>query len=170
MPEALIALGSNVGDRLAFLRKAVGVLAEIVCVRALSAIYETAPMYVTDQPPYLNAAIRIDTNLSPMALLTKLKEIERLVGRHDGRRYGPREIDLDLVGYGALAYRYSDAKKLWLQVPHPRTPERRFVLEPLADIAPEYVLPGLDRVDRLLRQTEGDAETVRRIDDALFPI
>lgn len=170
MPVVLIALGSNVGDRLVHLRTAVSELTRHLTLEKVSFAYETDPMYVTDQPPYLNAAVRAQTSLSPRALLTLLKDLESQIGRQTGRRYGPREIDLDLVAYGALAYSYFDGKKVRLQVPHPRTPERRFVLEPLADVAPEFLLPGLGVVKELLVQTEDQAGTVKRIEDALLSI
>jgi len=170
VPVVLIALGSNVGDRIAHLRTAVKELAANIDVEAVSHAYETAPMYVTDQPPYLNAATQASTNLSPRDLLRLLKELEAKIGRQVGRRYGPREIDLDLVAYGALAYSYFDGKRIRLQVPHPRTPERRFVLEPLSDVAPSFLLPGLGIVRDLLLQTEDQADTVQRIEDALLPI
>lgn len=170
MPDVLIALGSNLGDRLANLRAGVSRLGELVKLTGASAIYETAPMYVTDQPAFLNAAVRGTTGLSPREMLRELKAIEAEIGRHDGRRYGPREIDLDLVGYGAMAYRYSDGDGVRLVVPHPRTPERRFVLQPLADVAREFVLPGLGRVDRLLAQTERQSDTVQPIQDALLQL
>jgi len=170
VPAVLIALGSNVGDRLVHLRSAVAELKEALTLEGVSHGYETDPMYVTDQPPYLNAAVRAQTALSPRDLLRLLKDLEGRIGRQVGRRYGPREIDLDLVAYGSLAYSYFDGRRIVLQVPHPRTPERRFVLEPLADVAPEFVLPGLGVVKNLLSQTENQAGTVKRIEDALLSI
>lgn len=170
VPVVLIALGSNVGDRVSHLREAVRLLSASLTLTGVSAIYETDPMYVTDQPPYLNAAAVAETGLSPRALLALLKDLESRIGRQAGRRYGPREIDLDLVAYGSLSYTYSESRKIRLQVPHPRTPERRFVLEPLADIAPGFNLPGLGVVKNLLSKTEDQAGTVQKIEDALLPI
>lgn len=158
------------GNRLAHLREAVQVLAHRLELVSVSAAYETAPMYVTDQPAFLNAALRARTELSPRALLALLKESERQIGRQVAPRNGPREIDLDLVGYGSLSYQYQEGREIRLIVPHPRTPERRFVLQPLADVAPDFVLAGLGRIDRLLAQTEGQTENVKRIEDALLPI
>jgi 2-amino-4-hydroxy-6-hydroxymethyldihydropteridine diphosphokinase len=168
--DVLVALGSNVGDRLDHLRAAVAELQAAVRIVGASGIYETAPMYVADQAPFYNAALRARTDLAPLALLALLKRIEVSVGRNVRPRNGPREIDLDLVGYGALAYRFSAGSMVRLQIPHPRTPERRFVLQPLSDVAPEFNLPGLGRVSDLLLQTEEQANTVQRIEDALFPI
>lgn len=152
------------------MREAVCSLGFEVAVIAASAVYETAPMYVMDQAPFLNAALLARTTLAPLPLLRHLKEIESAVGRRPGRHYGPREIDLDLVGYGALAYRFADKEGVRLQVPHPRTPERRFVLQPLADVAPNFYLPGLGSVESLLKQTEEQAPSVLRIENALLPV
>ena len=154
MVEILVALGSNVGDSLASLREATGLLAEHLELVAASRIYETAPMYVEDQPPFLNAAVLLHTELSPRELLAKLKELERQIGRQRRQPNGPREIDLDLIAYGSLSYTYVEAKQVRLQVPHPRVAERRFVLQPLADIAPSFELPGIGIVQYLLIQTE----------------
>lgn len=170
MPEVLIALGSNLGDRVSHLCAALEELKSWLVLESVSSVYETAPMYVADQPAFYNAAVRVSTGMAPMAVLGLLKATEAKVGRLTGPRYGPREIDLDLVGYGCLAYRFTDSCGTRLQIPHPRTPERRFVLQPLSDVAPEFELPGLGRVKDLLRQTERQADSVRRIEDALFPI
>lgn len=127
-------------------------------------------MYVEDQPAFLNAATLAETTLSPRALLARLKEIETVIGREARMRYGPREVDLDLVAYGSLAYRFEDAKETRLTVPHPKIAERRFVLQPLYDLAPDFLLPGVGVVRDLLSQTEGQRESVTRSEHALFPI
>ena len=132
-----LALGSNLGDRRANLRAAVDRLGKLVVVEALSALYETEPAYVTDQPRFLNAALRGRTALDPPALLALLKRIERDLGRAPAARYGPRVIDLDILLYGDRSIA-TEA----LTVPHPRMAERPFVLVPLAEIAPELTPPG----------------------------
>lgn len=170
MAEVLIALGSNVGDRLGFLQAAVAELAGFVCLKAASHVYSTDPMYVTDQPDFMNAAVLADTTRSPRNLLCVLKSIEASIGRNITPRNGPREIDLDLVAYGCLIYRYREAGVMKLEVPHPRTAERRFVLQPLADVAPNFVLPGIGSVASLLAQTQSQRESVKRIEDAFLPI
>ncbi len=134
-PVAL-ALGSNVGDRLEALRKAVKALAVYIDIHAASPVYETAPAYVTDQPPFLNAALIGSTKLEPLALLSMVKNIEKEVGRLPTFRYGPRVIDIDILFYGDLVYR-TDA----LTIPHARLQEREFVLRPLSDIAPQWPHP-----------------------------
>ena len=137
MAEIYIALGGNIGDRAAMLTAALARLGESVEIETQSAIYETAPKYVTDQPPFLNMAIRGRTDLAPEALLRALKAIEAELGRTAGPRNGPRPIDLDILFYDALRMDTSD-----LTIPHPRIAERRFVLQPLCDIAPELRHPG----------------------------
>jgi 2-amino-4-hydroxy-6-hydroxymethyldihydropteridine diphosphokinase len=127
-------------------------------------------MYVEDQPTFLNAAVKGETSLSPRALLACLKRIEAEIGRLAGARYGPREVDLDLVAFGSLAYRYEEGHQVRLEVPHPRIAERRFVLQPLNDIAADYVLPGFGVVRDLLGQTEAQAASVTRSEHALLPI
>jgi 2-amino-4-hydroxy-6-hydroxymethyldihydropteridine diphosphokinase len=169
MPEILLALGSNVGDRLANLHAATELLQAHVQLLGASAVYETAPMYVEDQKPFLNAALRAATTLSPMALLKTLKGLEGEVGRSAGQRYGPREIDIDLIAYGCLRYRFRGGARD-LELPHPRVAERRFVLQPLFDVNPDARLPGLGLVRELLQRTSEQAHDVHRIEHALLPI
>ena len=133
MTDVLIALGSNLGDRLANLYAAIDALAPDVTVTARSKIYETDPRYVTDQPRFLNMALAATTALEPAALLRLLKGIEDRLGRKPGLRFGPRLIDLDIVFHGNGIVETPD-----LQIPHPRLAERAFVLRPLADIAPDW--------------------------------
>jgi 2-amino-4-hydroxy-6-hydroxymethyldihydropteridine diphosphokinase len=134
-----LALGSNLGDRRANLAAALARLRERVAVEAISSLYETEPAYVTDQPRFLNAALRGRTALGPAELLAFVKEIERALGRLAGPRFGPRLVDIDLLLYGDVVLATSE-----LIIPHPRMAERPFVLVPLAEIAPELVPPGWD--------------------------
>jgi len=168
--QAIIALGSNVGDRLANLRLAVDLLSKQIEIVKTSHVYETEPMYVENQPAFLNAALISRTDLSPRDLLALLKSLEQEIGRQARQICGPREIDLDLIAYGALSYRYMDGKQTRLLIPHPRIPERRFVLQPVLDVAPKFNLPGLGIVEELLRQTDGQSESVRKVEDAILPI
>lgn len=141
MTTVFLALGSNLGDRLANLGAAIAQLAPAVTVTARSAVYETAPMYVTDQPAFLNMALRGETALPPDALLAHLKSIETGLGRRGGGvRFGPREVDLDILLYGDAVLATAV-----LEVPHPRMAERAFVLRPLADVAAEVRHPVLGR-------------------------
>ena len=132
-----IALGSNLGNRRANLRAAVRDLAPAVRVRAVSALYESDPAGVTDQPPFLNAVVRGETALAPEALLDVTQAIEWTLGRRPGLRWGPRPIDLDLLACGEAVIATPR-----LTLPHPRIGERAFVLRPLADLAPGLRLPG----------------------------
>ena len=148
MGRAYVALGANLGDREAALRLAVAALAGRgdTAVVAISELRETDPVGYVDQPQFLNGAVLLETELGARALLDELLEIERELGRvRDGRRDGPRAIDLDLLLYGD-----ETIDEPGLTVPHPRLHERRFALEPLADLDPELVVPGRGSVSQLL--------------------
>ena len=135
-----IALGSNLGDRAARLDRAVTLLAAAVDVDRRSAIYETAPQYVTDQPAFLNMAVSGVSVLEPHALMAVTQGIESALGRVKTLRFGPRAIDLDILFHGNTVLETPD-----LTIPHPRLAERRFVLLPLADIAPRLRHPVTGR-------------------------
>ena len=148
MTIAYVGLGSNLGDRESTLRRAVAMLGATrdVEVLAMSTLRETEPVGVVDQPRFLNGAVAVETTLGPRELLSLLLAIERELGRdRAGVRWGPRTIDLDLLLYGDEV-RAED----WLQVPHPLVHERRFALEPLAELAPELEIPGHGKVSELL--------------------
>jgi 2-amino-4-hydroxy-6-hydroxymethyldihydropteridine diphosphokinase len=166
VPQVLIALGSNVGDRLHNLRRAVAALTNSLEIQRTSKVYETAPMYVEDQGAFYNAALAAQTELSPVALLSLLKATEEELGREQRMRNGPREIDLDLIAYGQIQYEFWDRGKLRLKLPHPRTPERRFVLQPLYDLDPDINLAGQGMIKKLLVQTDDQASSVHTIDHA----
>lgn len=156
MTAVYLALGSNLGDRTANLETAIAALPPAVDVTGRSPVYESDPQYVTDQPAFLNMALRGDTELEPGDLLRRLKEIEVELGRMPGVRYGPRHIDLDIIFFGD---RIVDAPGL--VIPHPRLAERIFVLKPLSDIAPEVKHPASgETVSRLLAKL-GDRTGVK---------
>ena len=140
-----IGLGSNLGDRESFLRQACENLAttEHLNIARVSAIYETEPWGYREQPAFLNAVARIETSLGPLQLFLAMQRIERQMGRTRQFRWGPREIDLDL-----LLYDKSVVDRPGLTVPHPAMYERGFVLVPLAEIAPGLVLPTGEPIDR----------------------
>lgn len=145
-----IALGSNLGDRAANLAHATDLMDEVIQISAASSIYETPPWGVIDQPRFLNQVIKGCTTLAPINLLYELKAIERLMGRRETVRYGPRIIDLDILLYGQRVIQYNR-----LQVPHPRMLERAFVLVPLAEVSPGLVIPGSGQaVETLLKQID----------------
>jgi 2-amino-4-hydroxy-6-hydroxymethyldihydropteridine diphosphokinase len=148
MPRAYVGLGANLGPREETLERAARLLAETPGVEliAVSSFRDTDPVGVVDQQRFLNGAAAIETRLSPRELLDVLLAIERSLGRvRDGTRWGPRTIDLDLLLYGDDV-----VDEPGLRVPHPRLRERRFVLEPLAELDPELTVPGAGRVLDLL--------------------
>lgn len=140
MSRIYLALGSNLGNRMATLQDAVARLAPAVQVTDISSVYETEPWGVTDQPRFLNMAVGGETDLEPSALLQFVKGIERALGRGETVRYGPRVIDIDILLYDDRIVQADN-----LEIPHPRLSERRFVLVPLAEIAPDVVHPVLQR-------------------------
>ncbi len=145
MEIVFLALGTNLGDRLANLNAALAALPPVVTVLQRSAVYETPPWGVTDQPAFLNMAVKGGTSLAPVALLKALKQLERDLGRVPSVRYGPRLIDIDILFYNDLILETPD-----LTIPHPRLPERAFVLVPLADVAAELIHPVLHESIRAL--------------------
>ncbi|MBV9492217.1 MAG: 2-amino-4-hydroxy-6-hydroxymethyldihydropteridine diphosphokinase [Verrucomicrobia bacterium] len=162
--RAGIALGSNVGDRLANLRQAFRALRSLHqsdCDRLLvSSIYETAPLDCAPGTPwYLNAVAEIETELVPTALLSHLKKVETALGRPSKRpRNAPRTIDLDILYVGDNLMETPE-----LTIPHPRLAGRRFVLMPLAEIVPERILPGQSRSIQQLLQALESTDTVTKV-------
>lgn len=138
MAKVFLGVGTNLGDRWANIDRALEGLAAFAPVVRRSPVYETAPMYVTDQPRFLNLALEVTTELPPEPLLDALKALEAAVGRVPGRRFGERVIDLDILFHGDTVLRTDR-----LEIPHPRLPERAFVLRPLADLAPDLRHPRL---------------------------
>jgi 2-amino-4-hydroxy-6-hydroxymethyldihydropteridine diphosphokinase len=158
--RAVIALGSNLGDRLKNLRDAVSLLRRAgVAADACSSIWETDPV-PPDQPRFLNAVVAGETPLAPEQLLDTLKRIESEMGRTEGRRWGPRTIDLDILFYGEISY---ESERL--TIPHPRIAERAFVLAPLAEVISDP-LPVLNMRASYLLERVG-TEPVRRTAEAL---
>ena len=155
---AYLGLGTNLGSREQNLIRALRSLAMAPAVQFVrsSSIYETAPWGYTDQPSFLNCAVEVRTRRSPAELLELAKGIEGDLGREENFRYGPRLIDIDILLYG------NDTIHLCrpdLQIPHPRMTERAFVLVPLAEIAPQAVVPTLNlSLVRLLELAGGRDE------------
>jgi 2-amino-4-hydroxy-6-hydroxymethyldihydropteridine diphosphokinase len=150
-PTAFVGIGSNLGDREAHLRRAIELLSaeEGIDVTAFSEIRETEPVGPVAQGPFLNGAVRIETELGPRELLDRLLDIEARMGRVRRERFGPRTIDLDLLVYGDEI-----VDEPGLTVPHPRLHERRFALEPLAELDPGLTIPGSGPVSTLLTKLE----------------
>jgi 2-amino-4-hydroxy-6-hydroxymethyldihydropteridine diphosphokinase len=146
--RSFIGLGSNLGDRDAYLRRALDLLRADPSIElvAVSSFRETDPVGFLDQPRFLNAAAALETELTARALLERLLAVERVLGRRrDGPRFGPRTIDLDLLLHGEEV-----VDEPGLTVPHPRLAERGFVLEPLHELEPGLVIPGRGPLAELL--------------------
>lgn len=140
---AYLSLGSNLGDRAANLETAIGHLADLGQVKARSSLYETEPVELERQPWFLNCVVALDTELMPRQLLSRLLAIELKMGRRRIQPKGPRIIDIDILLFGA-----SIVDTATLTIPHPAMHERRFVLEPLAEIAPDIRHPVLKKTVR----------------------
>ena len=142
---AYLSLGSNLGDRQANLRNAIGRLLELGNVVEVSSYYETEPVEFTEQPWFLNCAVAVRTELIPREFLAGILEIERSMGRQRTQPKGPRTIDIDILLYGP-----AHLNTPTLTIPHSAMAERRFVLEPLAEIAPDVKVPLLKKTVREL--------------------
>jgi 2-amino-4-hydroxy-6-hydroxymethyldihydropteridine diphosphokinase len=133
---AYLSLGSNVGDRESQLREAIRRLGSIGRVQLVSSIYETEPVEFTDQPLFLNCVVALETSSTPAHLMQQLLAIEKAMGRERIQKKGPRAIDLDILLFGREVTNTPD-----LTIPHPGMEKRRFVLQPLAEIAPKLRHP-----------------------------
>ena len=149
MTTAYVGLGSNLGDREQLIRAA----AELIGAVRLSTVIETEPWGLEDQPRFLNAVAEVETALEPRAFLVFLLDVELRLGRERiGPRFGPRTIDLDLLLFGDRT-----VDEPGVVVPHPRLHERRFVLEPLAELAPDVEIPGNGTVLAALAGLQSEA-------------
>jgi 2-amino-4-hydroxy-6-hydroxymethyldihydropteridine diphosphokinase len=160
MPSVVyLSLGSNVGDRDAELRDAQARLGAEGRVVAASSFYETEPVEFTDQPWFLNCAIALETTTTPQQLMAAILGIEKEMGRQRLQNKGPRTIDIDILLFGDTAL---DSPQL--TIPHPAMHHRRFVLEPLAEIAPEVLHPVLKKTIRELHDALPQGQVVRKTD------
>lgn len=153
-----LSLGANLGDRESHLRDAIGRLASVGVVQSVSSLYETQPVEFTDQPWFLNCAVALETSASPTRLMQQLLEIEKAMGRQRVQKKGPRTIDIDILLIGDLVMNTLD-----LTIPHPAMQYRRFVLEPLAEIAPSAMHPLLRKTTEELLQELPPDQIVKKL-------
>ena len=154
-----LSLGSNRGEREVFLRRAFDRLRDHPRIDdiAVSGIYESAPLYLSDQPDFLNIAVECAANIEPFSLLKLVARIEKELGRKRVIRNGPRVIDIDILFFGDQVIRSPE-----LEIPHPRMQERRFVLQPLAELCPKRKHPVLKKTVRQLLNELGTRQKVTR--------
>ncbi|MEK7106888.1 MAG: 2-amino-4-hydroxy-6-hydroxymethyldihydropteridine diphosphokinase [Patescibacteria group bacterium] len=163
--EIYLGLGSNLGDRAMNLRNALSKLALTIKIDAVSPVYETEPLYLKNQPKFLNITCKGQTELSPRETLNFIKNVEKESGRIETERFGPRIIDIDLLFYGT-----EQIKEPGLIVPHPGIIERAFVLFPLSDIAPDFVHPVFGSTIKELKSKLDASSGVEKTDILLWPL
>ena len=165
MPLAYIGFGSNIGDRLAHIQNAIHTLSktEGIALQKVSSVYTTDPVGYEAQAQFLNGVAAIETSLAPLSLLHTLKHIETAIGRKHRIRWGPREIDLDILIYGDLCVQTEK-----LVIPHPEMHLRGFVLVPLEEIAPNLVHPVCQESIRTLRNRLADSKSVLKKEDCIL--
>jgi 2-amino-4-hydroxy-6-hydroxymethyldihydropteridine diphosphokinase len=153
-----LSLGSNLGARAENLRSAIQKLADLGSVTGVSSFYETEPVEVTSQPWFLNCVVKLDTEKMPRQLIAGILSLEQSMGRQRKQQKGPRTIDIDVLLFGS-----SIVEMPALTIPHPRMHERRFVLEPLTEIAPDVRHPVFKRTIRELRDALPAGQTVKKL-------
>ena len=160
---AYLSLGSNIGDRAVNLRGAIGQLDKAGPLHAVSALYETQPVDVPDQPWFLNCVAALESSLSPRELLKFVLSLEAAMGRLRLSEKGPRKIDIDILLYGERAVEESG-----LKIPHPAMHKRRFVLTPLVEVAPDVRHPILNKTARELLAALAPGQAVRKLEEAAW--
>ncbi|HJO90628.1 MAG TPA: 2-amino-4-hydroxy-6-hydroxymethyldihydropteridine diphosphokinase [Anaerolineales bacterium] len=153
----LLGLGSNLGERFDNLTSAIKALTPEIMVQTISPTYETQPLYVTQQPEFLNLLVRATTTLSPISLLDSIQALEVELGRKPSVRFGPRIIDIDIIDYDSLILNLES-----LTIPHPRMHERLFVLRPLINIVPNWIHPRTGKTVQQLIDGLSDPGIVKK--------
>ncbi len=159
MINVFLLLGSNLGNRQLFLQQAVSGIENIAEVVAISSVYETEAWGREGEPDYLNQVVLIKTDLLPRALLKKLLDLEKALGRKRNEKWGSRTIDIDILFFGGMII--NDAPDLI--IPHPRLHERRFTLEPLGELNSQFVHPVLKKTILQLKNELTDSLTVKKL-------
>ena len=159
MHLAYIGFGSNIGDRITYIQNSLHSLSEVegISLKTVSSIYKTEPVGNVEQDDFLNGVVSLETTLTPHTLLYTLKDIEISIGRQHRNRWGPREIDMDLIIYDDLCLQTPD-----LTIPHPEMHLRRFVLAPLAEIIPNLTHPVLNKSILSLLHSLKDDKSVEK--------
>lgn len=164
MPIAFIGIGSNLGNRIENCAKGVEEISTFSKIIVVSSFYETEPVDKEDQPDFINCMIKIETAHSPLELLSFLKSLERQLGRKNKEKRGPRIIDFDIIFYDDLIIEIND-----LTIPHPRAHLRRFVLQPLFEIAPNFIHPVLRKsVSELLSEVRCTKKVLKVGDFSIY--
>jgi 2-amino-4-hydroxy-6-hydroxymethyldihydropteridine diphosphokinase len=161
MNRVFIGIGSNLGDKIDNCRKAINEITAFAEIVNVSSLYETEPVGNEDQPNFINCAVEIKTDLSPHELLSHLNSVEDKLGRVRGEKWGPRVIDLDIIFYDDLVMKDDD-----LIIPHPRAHLRRFVLEPICEIARDFIHPELKTSILELLEKLGDSKMVIKLEQS----
>lgn len=159
MPVAYLGLGSNKGDRIGYIESAVSEIINVEKIELIksSSIYETEPWGISDQNYYLNCIHQIQTSLNAETLFEELKNIEKKLGRKDNKKWYEREIDIDL-----LFYNREIINSTTMKIPHPQIENRRFVLVPMNEVAPEFVHPILNKsISQILNETSDRLSVLR---------
>lgn len=164
MNSVFIALGSNLGNRLEYCQQAVNLLSEMGNIIKIAPIYEAAAYGYHEQGAFLNSALIFETDDSPLALLQKLKDIERQTGRKSRFHWGPREIDLDIIFFDHLILNSQE-----LTIPHPDFHNRQFVLQPLKDLEPGFLPPGFQQTVAELLEHLTDKSKLKLIKKEWYP-
>lgn len=164
MSEAYIAIGCNLGEKRRQMVQAIDLMQSLGVLRAVAPLYRTGAYGYTDQPDFLNSVVCLKTGLPPLELLEALKRLEHRLGRKKRERWGPREMDLDIIFYNGQL-----VNEEGLTIPHPDLSNRRFVLQPLADIAPDFISPRHHRTVATLLAECPDKTNIQLIDRNWYP-
>ena len=156
MDKVFIGLGSNLGDRMSYLKDAVKEISKFAVIKKCSSIYETEPWGYKEQRLFLNCVIEIETKHEPLNLLKEVRKIETGLGRVERKKWTEREIDIDILFYGNLTFENDDVK-----IPHPEIQNRKFVLEPMSEIEPGFIHPVLKKnIANLFRNTVDNSKVI----------